>query len=210
METKERIIEVATEMFREYGIKSVTMDDMANQLSISKKTIYQFFKDKDEIVVTCTSKMLKEQEREICRFRSESKDIIDELIQTMEYFKKVLRVINPTFISDMEKYHPKAWQLFLNHKENCFRDSLMASMQRGIDEGFFRPDINIEILAKMRLEQTQLAFNQRVFPYHRYNLYEIQIQFTEHFVLGLCTPKGYEKITEYKNSQTNTYNATQN
>ncbi|MBX2841392.1 MAG: TetR/AcrR family transcriptional regulator [Flammeovirgaceae bacterium] len=207
METKERIIEVATQLFREYGIKSVTMDDMANQLSISKKTIYQFFKDKDEIVVMCTGKMLQEQEEEINRFRSEAKDIIDELILIMEYFKKVLRVINPTFISDMEKYHPNAWKLFINHKDNCIKDTLMASMKRGVEEGFFRPDINIEILAKMRMEQTQLAFNQRIFPFQKYDIFQIQVQFTEHFVLGLCTPKGYEKLTKYKNSQTNTYNA---
>ncbi|MEM1134897.1 MAG: TetR/AcrR family transcriptional regulator [Bacteroidota bacterium] len=201
MGTQQRVIEAASSLFITYGIRSVTMDDIANELSISKKTIYQFFKDKNEIVKTCTQSILLKEQQIMEEIINSSVDVMDELIMTIEYFKKFMRRFNPTLLADLEKYYPEGWQEYMNHKETCFKTNFMHSMKRGIKEGYFRDDFDLDILAKLRMEQVELAFNQKVFPHHKYDLYEIQLQFTEHFMLGISTIKGYKRIQAYKESQ---------
>jgi len=200
MDTERRIIEVATDLFRKYGIKSVTMDDIANEISISKKTIYQFFKDKNAIVTRATNFMLSEEERVIEEIIANSNDVMDELIQTIEYFKKFMRFINPVLLVDLEKFYPEGWAEYQYFKESCFKSNLINSLKRGIEEGFFRNDINVEVMAKLRMAQVELGFNQKVFPHHQYDLYDIQLQFSEHFILGLSTRKGFDRIEAYKQS----------
>ena len=201
MDTERRIIEAASDLFRKYGVKSVTMDDIANDISVSKKTIYQFFKDKNAIVTTSTRHMLEEEERVMQEIIAHSKDVMDELIRTIEHFKKFMRLINPALLIDLEKFHTDAWNVYQEFKEECFKRNLTNSINRGIKEGFFRDDFNVDILAKLRMAEVELAFDQKVFPHHQYDLYEIQLQFTEHFILGISTIKGFERIEAYKESQ---------
>ena len=200
MDTERRIIEAASDLFRRYGIKSVTMDDIANEISISKKTIYQFFKDKNAIVTRSTHFMLSEEENVLKEIIDSSNDVMDELIQTIEHFKKFMRVINPVLLVDLEKYYPEGWREYQKFREACFKSNLIKSINRGINEGYFRDDFDVEVMAKLRMAEVELAFNQKVFPHHKYDLYEIQLQFTEHFILGMSTRKGFERIEAYKQS----------
>ncbi len=121
--------------------------------------------------------------------------------------KEHLRNINPALLFEMQKYHTKAWNEWLAFKHNVIRDSIVRSMKEGVADGYFRADFDIGILATMRLEQMQMAFDNTLFPRDKYSISEIQAQLFEHFVHGIMTDKGrklYEKykaktITEYTN-----------
>ena len=112
----ERIIQGGEELFLTAGIKSVTMDDIAKHLGMSKKTIYQFFKDKNELVIALTKKKLKEDEDQVAEIISRSGNVIEEMINMMKCSEEIFSRINPIVIHDMQKYHPDAWKQFQNFK----------------------------------------------------------------------------------------------
>src|SRR6201996_5981475 len=106
----ERIIEGGEELFLKAGIKSVTMDDIAKHLGISKKTIYHFFKDKNELVVALVKKKLKEDETQMDDIIARSENVIGGMIDMMKCSEDIFSRINPIVIHDMQKYHPDAWK----------------------------------------------------------------------------------------------------
>lgn len=199
METKEQILLAAGQLFLKYGAKSITMDDIAKHLSISKKTIYQFFNDKDELVYEFVKIFLSEQQKEMEAFYQKSNNAVEELFMLSDFIKKRIASMNPVAMYDLEKYHKRAFSLFLEHKQSCFQGSIIRSLERGIKEGYFRDDLNTEIIAKMRMENVQMAYNSLIFSTEKYNFPEIQIQLFEHFVYGIVTIKGYRLYNQLKN-----------
>src|SRR5688500_2164 len=116
MDNKQRIQEKANALFRRYGIKSITMDEIAAQLGISKKTIYQFFSDKDELVEAVVVNTIKHAQ-EICEKNMQScKDSVHELFQAMDFVREIFSDMNPAMMYDLEKFHAKAYRHFLDHK----------------------------------------------------------------------------------------------
>lgn len=190
----EKIIESAEGLFLKYGIKSVTMDDIAKDLAISKKTIYQFFKDKTEIVVKVARKHMEREKQQIEEIHSQSANIIEELIMMTRCMKENHMKTNPSVFIDLRKYYKKGWQVYLEYKNKVFYKSILSSLKQGIKEGVFRPDINVEILANMRLELIQLSFNDDIFPRDRFNFTEVHQQLSEHFIYGILTIKGKELL----------------
>ena len=206
MDTKQRIIEKTDELFHRYGIRSVTMDDIARALGISKKTIYQFFKDKDEIVTTVSKYHMEHEREEIEGIFNEPANAIEELYNVSLCLRKNVADINPSIVYDLQKYHAKGWQVFLDYKENVFKKTLKQSLERGIREGYYRAEIDPDILATLRMEEIQLAFDNNVFPTSRFNFKEVQTQIFEHFIFGILTPKGQELYKETISAKTKTQN----
>ncbi|HRI79518.1 MAG TPA: TetR/AcrR family transcriptional regulator [Cyclobacteriaceae bacterium] len=188
----------ATELFMRYGIRSVSMDDVASHLSVSKKTLYQYFADKDEIVTTVAAYKMEDDQKKYDGFRQSSKNAIEELARISGCIKVDFQKMNPSLLFDLKKYHPKAWGVWLSHKQKFIRESVMRNLMQGIEEGYFRPEINADILATVRLELIQLTFDENIFPSGQYNLAEVNSQIFEHFVFGVLTDKGRKAYEKYK------------
>ncbi len=195
----ERIIQGGEDLFLTAGIKSVTMDDIAKHLGISKKTIYHFFKDKNELVVALTKKKLQEDEDQMCAIMSTSGDVIEEMINMMKCSEEIFSKINPIVIHDMQKYHPDAWKEFQNFKADVLIRTLEELLNKGITQGYIRPDIDVKIMARMRVTQVEMGFNTTLFPLAEFSPWKVQYQFLEHFNYGICTLKGYKLLDKYKN-----------
>lgn len=201
MIAEERIIEGAEELFLRGGIKSVTMDDIARHLGISKKTIYLFFKDKDELVVGLTKKKLKEDEDQMNDIINKSTNVIEEMINMLKCSEEIFSRINPIVIHDMQKYHPEAWKQFQNFKAEVVIRTLEELLTKGIKQGYIRPEIDVKVISRMRVSQVELGFNTTVFPVAEYNTWKVQQQFQEHFNYGVCTLEGYKLLNQYKNNK---------
>lgn len=197
MEPKERIQAKADELFMQYGIRSVSMDDIAAQLAMSKKTLYQFFSDKDELVDAVVDKELKRGQCDCMECRSSARDAVDEIFLTMEKIADHFRNMNPMVIHDLEKFHAAAYQKFLKHKNEFLLDVIRKNMERGIQEELFRPEINVDVMSRFRLESMMIAFNMTVFPPRKYNLVEVTQEIIEHYLYGLATLKGHKMILKY-------------
>ena len=206
MEIKERIIAKAREQFFRYGVKSVTMDDIAGELGISKKTIYQHFEDKDAIVHQL---MMAEMANDKCEWNDldgSSNNVIEKIVKSMDIIRKAFAEINPSAFFDIKKYHPKTWQLFQDHKQNFVMDSIRKELLQGIEEGFFRVDIKVEILVRMRLEQIEIGFDPHLFPPNKFSLIEVELTLLDHYIRGILTPKGLEVYQEFMHNALNSKN----
>ena len=103
------------QLFTRFGLKSITMDDIASKLTMSKKTIYQHFKDKDSLVSEYVNGFLSTQKDEINRITKESKDVIEEMVLTADYLKETIGNLNPSVLFDMRKYHPASFKIYLGY-----------------------------------------------------------------------------------------------
>lgn len=200
MEVKDNIIVVAENLFIRYGFKRVTMDDIAREMGISKKTIYQFFKDKNEIVCSVTEKFLKREGCQIQALEEESENVIEHLVNTSKHLRRHVSSVNPGAMYDLKKYFPEGWKIFTHYKEEVFLKSIVKILKQGIDEGLFRADIDPEILGIMRMEQIQMPFDESLYPRERFDFTQVQMQLLGSFIAGILTEKGKELFIDYSKS----------
>ncbi|OSZ80996.1 hypothetical protein CAP36_07105 [Chitinophagaceae bacterium IBVUCB2] len=202
MEIKDRILLKAEELFMQYGIRSVSMDDIANGLGMSKKTLYQYFADKDELVEGVVNKHISMSEGDCLNCRKGAKDAIHEIFLTMEHVNEEVKNMNPMLLYDLEKFHFRAYQRFKDYKDKFLLQIIRNNIEWGIKEELYRPDVNIDILSKYRIESIMIPFNVAVFPPGKYNLAKTSAILIENFTYGLATIKGHKLIQKY-NEQRN-------
>ena len=201
MEMKERIKLKADELFRSYGIKSITMDEIATRLGVSKKTIYHSFADKDELVDEVVGDLLIYNQTCCNKDRAKATDAVHEVFLAMEMIQQMFENMNPVILYDIERNHPATFQKFLQHKNKFLLQVIKENIERGKKEELYRPDINTEVVARIRLETMMLPFNQEVFPKNKFNLVELERQLIEHFLFGVATMKGHKLILKYQQSK---------
>jgi len=175
------------------------MDDIAKHLGMSKKTIYQFFKDKNDLVIALVKKKLQDDEDQMCSIISKSGNVIEEMINMMKCSEEIFSRINPIVIHDLQKYHSEAWKQFQDFKADVLIRTLEELLTKGIKQGYIRPDLDVKIIARMRVTQVEMGFNTSLFPVAEFNIWKVQQQFLEHFNYGICTLKGYKLLNQYKN-----------
>lgn len=176
------------------------MDDIASYLGMSKKTIYQFFKDKNDLVLALVNKKLQEDEEQMCGIIDQSGNVVEAMINMMKCSEDIFSRINPVVIHDLQKFHSEAWNQFQQFKSGVLVSTLEKLLTQGIQQGYIRPDIDVKIIAKMRVAQVEMGFNAAIFPIAEFNVWKVQQQMLEHFNYGICTIEGYHLLSEYTNA----------
>ena len=197
MELSERILQTADDLFRKYGVRSVTMDDLAKHLSISKKTLYQYYTDKDELVTKITDDTIRRIDRDMEMIRTESDNALDECVRILQYMRGLIASFQPTFLYDLQKYYPKGYKTFADYRERNMKNSILFNIRRGIKEGLYRKDVNPEIVARLRLLQIEGCMNPVMFPPSMFNMVDVAHQSLSLFLHGLVTEKGYKMLEQY-------------
>lgn len=202
MEAKERILLKSHELFNRYGIRSISMDDIAAQLGMSKKTLYQYYTDKDDLVNAVFDIALRDNQERCTAFKQQRENAIHEIFLSFDMLREMLVNMNPSLLFDLQKYHPTAFGKYLSFKNDFLYQIIKSNLEQGIEEELYRPEIDVEILSRYRLYSVMLAFNPDVFPGSRTNILHIEEQLIEHFIYGLATPKGQKLIQKYKDQRT--------
>ncbi len=197
MEVSERILKTAEELFMKFGIRSVTMDEIASELGISKKTIYLNFEDKDSIVHAMAINRMSDEEDKCNSIYEVAENPIDAFFKEMQVFRTHFASMNPMVLYDLKKYYPKTWEYFHQRKQSVFLEIMKRNLREGIEQGLYRTEINIEILAKLRLEEIDVAFDVSIFPPEKFKQIDVQMAFSDHFLRGLMTEKGLEIYQKY-------------
>jgi TetR/AcrR family transcriptional regulator, cholesterol catabolism regulator len=203
MEIKDRIKQKADELFRRYGIKSVTMDEIAGQLGVSKKTIYHSFSDKNELVDEVIVDMLK-YNKECCQnYRIHSHNAIHEVFLAMDMLQVIFDNMNPSILFDIERNYPATYKKFKEFKYKFLFEVVKENLERGIHEELYRPEINIDVVAKVRLETMMLPFDEQLFPKNKFSMVTLHQQIIEYFLFGIASLKGYKLILKYQKERLN-------
>lgn len=196
-----RILDAARGLFFRQGIKSISMDDIAGSLGISKKTIYQFYKDKKALVNALMQSEMKLQLAGMQQIRMVSENPVDEMLRAMQLIAGTFSRIQPVLFYDLQKYYPIAWQGFKNFKDKELTAFVEENLRRGIELELYRKDLKIKILARFRLEQVEMGLNPISFPPEQFQMRDVQLAMLEHFLHGVVTLKGHKLINKYKHIQ---------
>jgi AcrR family transcriptional regulator len=195
---QDRILNKARELMFQTGVKHVTMDDLANQLGISKKTIYQYFKDKDALVSAIVEFELANHAT-ICNQSLQLADnAVHEIFLLMTVIQEMFNRMNPLALFEIEKYYPMAFEKIKNHKDDFIFSMISANLEKGIAEGLYRKDVDVTILSKYRLETSLIPFNIHVFHPSKFDMLKVNLQIIEHFVYGVATLEGHKLMDNYK------------
>ena len=196
MDLKNKIIIKSDSLFRKFGIKGVTIDDICSELGISKKTIYTYFDDKHSIALESIKYYWSGLLNEIVKIKKTSNNSIHFFLELSNFFRQTITNINPLFVHDLKKFYPDLFKITEDLKKKVFIKTLSKNIKRGKKEGFIRKEIDEIIITKLRLEEIELAFDQNLFPYKKFEIINIQLQFFDHFMRGILTNEGlkiYEK-----------------
>ncbi len=199
---KDRIKQKAHDLFMQYGVRSVTMDEIALQMGVSKKTIYQYYADKDELVDAVMVDIIRYNQDCCTKDRQAAKDAVHEVFLAIDMMQEMFQNMNPTILFELEKYYPPSFEKFKQHKYSFLYKVLKENLERGIAEELYRDDIDMHILIKLRLETMMMPFNQVLFPKNKYSLIKVETEFTTNFLFGLATIKGHKLITKYQQDRT--------
>lgn len=195
---KEKILAGAKELFSRYGIKNITMDEIAKQLGVSKKTIYQEFPDKDSLVHILMTSDLDIHHKEFDDIFNRSENVVDEVFTIMKKMTEIFSNCNPIMYYDLQKFYPKTWKIFNDFRHKYILERVERTIEKGKKDGLVRQDINTRILAHLRIEEISMAMSGQVFPHDKFNMLEVQLALTEHFLYGICTLKGHKLVNKYK------------
>ncbi len=182
------------------------MDEIASQLGVSKKTIYHSFSDKNELVDAVIGDMLSYNRTCCTQDRAKAQNAVEEVFLALDMMHAMFENMNPSILFDIERNYPRTYEKFKKHKYDFLFKVVKENVERGQREGLFRPEIDPDIVAAVRLEIIMMPFNENLFPKHKYSLAELEQQLTECFLFGLATQKGYKLITKYQKDWINQRN----
>lgn len=197
-----RIAETATSLFLRYGIRSTTMDTIADALRISKRTIYEHFDDKEALVVACVQRRL-DLAREECQSALDRGDnAIEKLLTLLLVSLRQARQANPTFWLDIKGQYPSAWRLVETYRREERRDELVALLKGGIEAGLLRPELDCDIVAAVLRAQIDLLSDPDVFTAERYERSALGRHALLPFIRGLATDEGRTHLQTYADEKT--------
>lgn len=188
---REQILKVATREFTTIGVKSVKMDDIARKLKISKRTLYEIYDNKEQLLLESVARRIHEFDATLERFDSSGeKQVIDILLEFYRLQMEELRDMNPVYYEDLHKY-PRVMS-FLEQVNKEHKAHSQDFFKRGVQEGYFRNDFNYELISLLGNNVMQNVMESKL--YNTYSLQDIFRNVVMLFIRGLCTAKGIQEL----------------
>ncbi len=201
MDIQEKIQHTALHLFFRYGIRNVTMDDIAKELGMSKKTIYQYFKEKDDLVSKLFDVQLVANREMFEKAREEAKDPINEIMLITKGMESMMKNINPVFFADLQKFYANMYKKFQKFKEEWGCDSVADNVKAGIKLGLYRPDLDPDFVAKYRMAQIDMLMFGNYFSFDKISMHKTNELLLDMFVCSISTVKGHKLFNHYKKIQ---------
>lgn len=199
---KNKIIIRATELFLSLGFKSVTMDDLAQSMGISKKTIYQFFKNKDQLIRSCTRSIQTKLVEEFNEIRKNAGNPIIELFQVKKEVMKILGNTETAPQFQLQKFYPEIYKELKDREFDLVGKNLQESLERGINSGYFREEINIDFIMRIYLNGLAGVRDINLFPIKEFKVEQVLEEFIEYHLRAISTKKGLTLLNRiYKKSE---------
>ncbi len=194
-----RIITGAAELFRVYGIKSVTMDSIASHLGISKRSIYERFSDKDTLLFAVLDSMIAKQREKIESILENSPDAISAVFTIIRMGREHAATMNPLISSDLKKYHSKVLKRLSETCGHPDHEAALRILTKGVSQGIFRQNIDTEIVGRAFRGIAGLTGDEELFPPDMFMRSDIMKNVMVNYMRGICTEKGINLIDSMEN-----------
>lgn len=194
---EENLISKASEIFLIHGIKSLTMNDISSKLGISKKTLYNFVTDKNDLVMKCIQQHINTNACELDDACKVSKNAVEELINFSRIAGESMKQVHPSIFYDLQKYHPEAWSIIRNFEDVAILNLTKTNLQNGIDEGLYRKEMNIDIIASLYVSLVQSIFDPSSQLSKGISSTEYYFEVFNYHIRGIANNKGIELINQY-------------
>jgi AcrR family transcriptional regulator len=178
------------ELYMKYGIKSITMDDVATELGISKKTLYQFVADKDDLVGKYIDFEIELRQEEICKCFKIGFNAIEELFEISGFMNKMMRDQNPATEHDLRKYYPHHYQKTIKTRRERMYSYVLMNLKKGKEEGLYRIEMDEEIIAKLYLSRSENIHFNELFTIEEFTSSKLFTELLTYHVRGIATEKG--------------------
>ena len=196
MEIKDKIFNAAVQLFLQYGVKSVSMDDLARELGMSKKTIYNHFSNKKELVRFTMMRFLEHDEEIILTLIAKSNSALDEMFNITRHVQYLIRAMKPSLIFDLKKYYRDTWREIENTHFAFIQKTIQSNITRGMEEGIYRAGIKPDIIAGFYSKVSECAADEQLFPINKYSKVELFTQHVHYHLHGLVNDKGRKLLQE--------------
>ncbi len=191
---KEKILEKAVDLFLSFGFKSVTMDDIANELAMSKKTIYSHFSTKLKLVKAATFYVFDQIDKGICSICSSNQNPIEELYSIKSLIMEQLKGEKTSPQYQLEKYYPKIFKKLKHKQFESIQTCVSTNLQRGIELGYYRGDLNIDFITRLYFNGLMGIQNVELFPVEKYHLSHLKDSYLEYHIRAITTDKGLKTL----------------
>jgi len=195
---KQNIINEAIPLFIQFGFKSVTIDDIAIKMGVSKKTIYAHFPKKVTLVETSVFMHFNNVFEKILNISKHSKDPIIGLYQIKKEALKHLSNEKNSPVYQLQKYYSSIYNKLQQMEFNTLGGMFSESLKKGIEMGLFRSEINIDFVTRIFFNGIRGINDVQLFPIEEYRIDQLLINFSEYHLRAICTPAGVEKLNIYK------------
>ena len=187
--TASKIFEKARHLFNRVGVRNTTMDDLAKELGISKKTLYKEIENKADLVKFCVQYDLQQDENTIHQISANTENAIEELVLTAAHISKELQIYHPSILKDITKLYPDCWSLIENHKDTFVQKNISDNIKKGIKQGLYRKDVNAALATKIQLHLCFLPLENMDSNYNPKQVYQEILRYN---LYAIATPKGIE------------------
>ena len=195
---KKKIVDQSIQLFLQYGFKSVTMDDIAKHMGVSKKTIYVHFPTKDQLVEQSALNHLDGIIKRINVISKQSKDPIIELYQIKKEALNHLSSEKKSPQYQLQKYYPSLYSKLTEKEFNALSGLFSNSIYEGIQTGIFRKDIDVDFVIRIFFNGIRGITDIKLFPIETYKIENLILNFSEYHLRALCTNEGIRKLEFYK------------
>jgi AcrR family transcriptional regulator len=202
-EQQEKWLKRVEELFFKLGIKSITMDDVARELGISKKTLYAFVESKDDLVSKVMDRHMAEQCRIDEAVHAKSANAIDEMVRLIQQIMTDLGQMKPNVVHEMQKYHRDVWDRIHDFQQSYILNLARQNLEWGCREGLYRLDFDVEIAARFYIAGAMSIFDEQYFPKPPYTFDGLFKEFITNYLYSLVSEKGLNVLKEKLETDSN-------
>jgi len=192
------IIKKARDLFMQYGVKSVTMDDVSRALGISKKTLYAEVANKEDLVFQVLNLDMYSTESEMDHLEGQADNAIAHMASIVITLVRKFREVSPVAIYDLQKYYGPLWTKMEERRMNFVHEHIRKNIERGMNEGIYRKDLNADIITRLYVEMSRTIVNETVFPLQKFSRARLLQQLVSYHLNGIVNDEGYKIWEVYK------------
>ncbi len=186
-----KIFEKARHLFYTIGVRNTTMDDLAKELGISKKTLYKTIENKADLVKFCVEYDLKCDKNAILSISEHTENAVEELLLIAAHINAELQMFHPSMMRDLVKFYPESWTLIENHRDCFAKSNISMNLKKGIKQGLYRKDINVDMVTMLQLHMSFLPLQLDGKNYKPTDMY---MEILKYNFYAIATPKGIEEF----------------